>query len=54
VLELAQLLIGVALLFGIPMWAAWTTWPHRRWYAASAAIGWTASWCALCLWLALR
>lgn len=52
-LSLIAVLIGLALLFVIPAWAAWTTWPHRKYRAALVAIGWTATWIWLILQLAV-
>ena len=43
VLSLLAVLIGFALLFGIPAWAAWTTFEHR-YRAAVIAVNLTGAW----------
>lgn len=48
------LIFGVGALFAGPVWAAWATWPEKRWRAAFIAAGWTSTWCLLVLWLAVR
>ena len=50
-LSLLTVLIGVALLFGIPAWAAWTTFEHR-YRAAVIAVNLTGIWFYLMIKLA--
>jgi hypothetical protein len=52
VYDAAALIIGTGLIFGIPAWAAWVTFPKHRMFAVATVVQLTAVWCGLCIWLA--